>query len=53
MGYQKVIQTDNALRKGLNVFKGKVVSAPVADSLQLEYTPLEMYNELSMQHMSN
>ena len=53
MGYQKAIQTDNALRKGLNVFKGKVVSAPVAESLQLEYTPLEMYNELSMQHMSN
>jgi len=53
MGYQKAIQTDNALRKGLNVFKGKVVSAPVAESLQLEYTPLEMYNELSMQNMSN
>lgn len=53
MGYQKAIQTDNALRKGLNVFKGKVVNAPVAESLQLEYTPLETYNELSMQHMSN
>lgn len=41
MGYQEAMQTDVPLRKGLNVFKGKLVYEPVAASLGLEYTPLE------------
>ena len=41
LGYKEAMQTDKALRKGLNVFKGKLVYAPVAGSLGLHYTPLE------------
>jgi len=41
LGYEKAIQTDTEIRKGLNVFKGKVVYQPVAESLGLEYSPLE------------
>jgi alanine dehydrogenase len=41
LGYKEALRTDAALRKGLNVFKGKLVYAPVAGSLGLHYTPLE------------
>jgi alanine dehydrogenase len=41
LGYEKAIQTDTELRKGLNVFKGKLVYQPVAESLGLECSPLE------------
>ncbi len=43
LGYKEALRTDAALRKGLNVFKGKLVSKPVAESLGLEYTPLETF----------
>jgi alanine dehydrogenase len=43
LGYEKALQTDAPLRKGLNVYKGKLVYKPVAESLGLEYTPLETY----------
>lgn len=40
LGYAEALRTDAALRKGLNVFKGKLVYEPVAESLGLEYTAL-------------
>lgn len=40
-GYLKAIKEDEALAKGLNVIKGKLTCKPVADSLDLEYTPLD------------
>jgi len=40
MGYREALQTDDALRKGLNVYKGKLVYEPVAKSLGLPYTSL-------------
>jgi alanine dehydrogenase len=43
LGYEKALQTDAPLRKGLNVYKGKLVYEPVAKSLGMEYTPLETY----------
>jgi alanine dehydrogenase len=42
MGYKEALRTDEALRKGLNVYKGKLVYAPVAKSLGLEYTTLDV-----------
>ena len=41
LGYEGVLQADVALRKGLNVFKGKLVYKPVAESLGLQHTVLE------------
>jgi len=43
MGYREALRTDEALRKGLNVYKGKLVYAPVAKSLGLQYTSLEAF----------
>ena len=43
LGYAEAMRTDAALRKGLNVFKGKLVYEPVAESLGLQYTPLETF----------
>jgi alanine dehydrogenase len=43
MGYQEALRTDDALRKGLNVYRGKLVYAPVAKSLGLQHTPLEAF----------
>lgn len=43
LGYAEAIRTDAALRKGLNVFKGKLVYEPVAESLGLECSPLETF----------
>lgn len=42
MGYKEALKTDPALRKGLNVYQGKLVYAPVAEALGLEYTLLEV-----------
>jgi alanine dehydrogenase len=41
MGYHEALRTDETLKKGLNVYKGKLVYAPVAKSLGLQYTSLE------------
>ena len=41
MGCRGALQKDEALKKGLNVYKGKLVYAPVAESLGLQYTSLE------------
>ena len=38
-GYKEALLSDNALRKGLNVFMGKLTNKAVADSLGLGYTP--------------
>ena len=41
LGFQKAMESDEAFKKGLNVFKGKVTNRFVAESLGLEYTPFE------------
>jgi alanine dehydrogenase len=41
MGYREALQTDETLKKGLNVYKGKLVYEPVAKSLGLQYTSLD------------
>ena len=38
LGYQEALRSDEALRKGLNVFRGKVTNRFVAESLGLEYS---------------
>ncbi|MGL1890550.1 MAG: alanine dehydrogenase [Spirochaetaceae bacterium] len=38
-GYQKALLENEALLKGLNVFKGKVTCKPVANDLNLQYSP--------------
>jgi len=43
MGYREALRTHGALRKGLNVYKGELVHAPVAKSLGLHYTSLEAF----------
>jgi alanine dehydrogenase len=43
MGYREALRTDETLRKGLNVHKGKLVYEPVAKSLGLQYTALEAF----------
>ena len=40
LGYKEALLSDNALGKGLNVFMGKLTNKAVAESLGLEYTPL-------------
>jgi len=42
LGYEQALLSDKALGKGLNVIKGKLVSEAVAESLGLEYTPVDM-----------
>ena len=41
LGYREALKSDDALRKGLNVFEGKVTNRFVAESLGLEYTPFQ------------
>ena len=41
LGYREALRSDDALRKGLNVFEGKVTNRFVAESLSLEYTPFQ------------
>jgi alanine dehydrogenase len=39
--YQRAMKSDKALKKGLNVFKGKIVCKPVAEAMGLECSPFE------------
>jgi alanine dehydrogenase len=41
LGYKKALMQDSALRKGLNVFKGKLTSKPVAEAVSIDYTPFD------------
>lgn len=41
MGAEKAVQRDASLRKGLNVYKGKLTCQAVADAQGLEYHPSE------------
>ncbi len=41
LGYKEALKKDEALRKGLSVFQGKVTDRLVAEALGLEYTPYE------------
>jgi alanine dehydrogenase len=41
IGYEAALKQDLSLRKGLNVYKGKLTSRPVAEALGLDYTPYE------------
>ena len=41
LGYREALRVDNALKKGLNVFNGKVTNKLVAEAFGLEYTPYE------------
>lgn len=41
LGYREAMRSDEAFRKGLNVFDGKVTNRFVAESLGLEYTPFQ------------
>jgi len=43
LGYNEALRRDTSLRKGLNVLNGQLVYKPVAESLGLEYTPLEAF----------
>jgi alanine dehydrogenase len=40
-GYAKALQDDISLRKGLNVYKGKLTNKPVAEAVGIEYIPYE------------
>jgi alanine dehydrogenase len=40
MGYKDALNTDIALKKGLNIYQGKIVLEPVAKSLGLECKPI-------------
>ena len=41
LGYKEALKKDEALRKGLSVFQGKVTDRLVAEALDLKYTPYE------------
>ncbi len=41
LGYKEALISDNSLRQGLNVFKGKLTNKAVAESLGAEYNPFE------------
>lgn len=41
MGFEKALSQNIPLRKGLNVYKGKLTHKAVAEALGLEYTPYE------------
>jgi len=41
LGFREAMRSDEPLRKGLNVWNGKVTNKIVADSLGLEYTPFQ------------
>jgi alanine dehydrogenase len=42
MGYEKALAMDVSLRKGLNVYKGKLTSKPVAEAVGIACTPYEL-----------
>ncbi len=41
LGFREAMRCDEALRKGLNVFEGKVTNRSVAESLGLKYSPFQ------------
>ena len=41
LGFWEAMKSDEALRKGLNVFRGKVTNKFVAESLGLDYSPYD------------
>jgi len=41
LGYMLALKQDSALRKGLNIFRGKLTNKLVSDSLGIEYTSFE------------
>jgi alanine dehydrogenase len=41
LGYEEAMKRDSALKKGLNVFQGKLVCTPVAEALGLECHPID------------
>ncbi|MBN1191008.1 MAG: alanine dehydrogenase [Dehalococcoidales bacterium] len=45
-GYEKALRNDIPLRRGLNVYKGKLTSQPVAEATGIEYIPYESAVEL-------
>jgi alanine dehydrogenase len=42
LGYREAIKGDPALKKGVNVFMGKLVCTPVAEAMGLECSPIEL-----------
>jgi len=40
-GYERALHADIALRKGLNIYKGKLTNKPVAEAVGIEYIPYE------------
>jgi len=42
LGYREALRNDEALRKGLNVFEGRITNRFVAESLGLEYVPYKV-----------
>ena len=43
LGCEEALRTDESLRKGLNVYRDKLVYKPVAESLGLQYTLFEAF----------
>ncbi len=41
MGYEEALREDLSLRRGLNVWMGKLTNHAVAEALGIEYTPYE------------
>ncbi len=41
LGYDRALREDIPLRKGLNVYKGKLTNRPVAEAVGIEYVPYE------------
>ena len=41
LGYSLALAQDQALRKGLNVFKGKLTNKPVSEAVNMEYSSYE------------
>jgi len=50
LGYKEALLSDNALKKGLSVFMGKLTNKAVADSLGLEYAPYNVEGANSLAH---
>jgi alanine dehydrogenase len=42
LGYAKALEQDISLRRGLNVFKGKLTNKAVAEAVGMEYSPYEL-----------
>lgn len=41
LGYEKALKDNIPLRKGLNVYKGKLTNKPVAEAVGIDYVPYE------------